>query len=135
MTAKIYLQQYLEADSALQNKLEEIQGLEELLTKITQAFGETQVQLRPSDYIGAGAARLADARNEAEKAICQLVNLKQKIETAIFGLPEKKMGNLLFKRYVLGKTFEQIAADMNYSWRQIHRLHKAALAQLETRLS
>ena len=135
MTAKAYLQQYLEADSALQTRLEEIQSLEELLTKTTQAFGETPVQLRPSDHIGAGTARLADARNEAEKALCRLVDLKQEIETAIFSLPERKMGNLLFKRYVLGKTFEQIAADMNYSWRQIHRLHNAALAQLEAKLS
>jgi len=33
-------------------------------------------------------------------------------------------------RYLDGKTFEWIAAEMNYSWRQIHRLHSQALTNL-----
>ena len=38
--------------------------------------------------------------------------------------------DLLYKRYVLYKTWEEIAVDMNYSIRKIYYLHGEALSQL-----
>lgn len=38
---------------------------------------------------------------------------------------------LLRYRYIEGMTWEQVAVKMNYSWRQVHRLHGDALQQLK----
>lgn len=39
--------------------------------------------------------------------------------------------NILFARYIEKKTFEVIATEMKYSWRQVVRLHGTALKQFE----
>lgn len=52
------------------------------------------------------------------------------IEKAIEPLePTARM--LLRYRYIDGLKWEEVCCRMNYSWRQTHRLHGAALAQLK----
>lgn len=130
LTAKTYLRQYLDAERTVKIKLEEIRRLEEILTQTTQALGGTPVQSSPSDNMGIGIARLIDARNEANEAIDKMVDLKNDIKSVISNLPDKKMSDLLYERYILGKTFEQIAMDMNYTYRNICYLHGKALKLL-----
>ena len=51
------------------------------------------------------------------------------IEEAIEGLePPARM--LLRYRYIDGLKWEEVCVKMNYSWKQIHRIHSAALKQL-----
>lgn len=53
------------------------------------------------------------------------------IEEAIEALPAvSRMA--LRHHYIEGKTWEETAVIMAYSWRQIHRIHSTALQQLET---
>lgn len=51
------------------------------------------------------------------------------IERAIEGLASRER-TLLRLYYIEGLTWEQVAVEMNYSWRQIHRIHGEALAVL-----
>lgn len=37
---------------------------------------------------------------------------------------------LIRLRYIRGLTWEQVAVEMNYSWRQVHRIHSSALKHL-----
>ncbi len=48
------------------------------------------------------------------------------IEKAIEVLPEREK-YLVTSRYIDGKTWEQIAVDMHYSWPHVHRIHANAL--------
>lgn len=53
------------------------------------------------------------------------------IEDAIEKLTPRER-TLIRLYYIDGLTWEQVAVKMNYSWRQVHRIHGAALAQLKT---
>ncbi len=83
------------------------------------------------DSIGELIAELESIEREYliknELAIKELV----KIETAISTLEIPAERILLRKRYIEGKRWEQIAEDMSYSIRQIHRLHSKALRKLK----
>ena len=54
---------------------------------------------------------------EALQEVRQLVDLVEKPELRI----------VLQMRYLNYKTWEQIATELGYSWRQMHRLHGRAL--------
>jgi DNA-directed RNA polymerase specialized sigma subunit len=85
-----------------------------------------------------------DGENQRELAICKLIDLNTEINEKVDEYVDlgrkinKEIGqikNPLFKlllhyRYIDGKTFEQIAVDMNYSWKQVHRLHSLSLNEI-----
>ena len=49
----------------------------------------------------------------------------------IDSMEDENTYNILFARYIEKKTFEVIATEMKYSWRQVVRLHGTALKQFE----
>lgn len=51
------------------------------------------------------------------------------VEEAIETL-DPTLRQMLRHRYIEGMTWEEICVAMNYSWRQVHRLHAQALRQL-----
>lgn len=46
-------------------------------------------------------------------------------------MDDENVYNILFARYIEKKTFEVIATEMNYSFRNITRLHGRALKEFE----
>lgn len=52
------------------------------------------------------------------------------IEQAIDSL-EPREKTLLRLHYVQGLTWENVCVEMNYSWRQVHRIHAKALEKLK----
>ncbi len=56
--------------------------------------------------------------------------LRDKIEYKIENIKEEILSEILFQKYICAKTFEQISYELNYSRRQIERLHNKALAVL-----
>ena len=46
-------------------------------------------------------------------------------------MPKENHYRVLFAKYIEDKTFDVIADEMGYSWRQIIRIHGAALAEFE----
>lgn len=57
--------------------------------------------------------------------------LRLQIENSIAKMDDEILSELLFQKYVFGKTLEEIAFNMNYSKRHIERLHITALEKLE----
>lgn len=60
----------------------------------------------------------------------ELVEKKQEILGQIHRLEDSRYIDILIKRYVMFKSFEQIAVDMNYSYEHTLRLHGRALKQM-----
>lgn len=56
------------------------------------------------------------------------IGLRREITAAIESMTDMKESLLLRLKYINGDTFDQIAADIGYSYRQTLRLHGAALA-------
>jgi RNA polymerase sigma factor (sigma-70 family) len=68
---------------------------------------------------------------EIDADIDRLVAIRDGIKTIIEEVEDDRERLLLQYRYLDGRTFEEIAVQMNYSWRQIHRLHSRALTNLK----
>ena len=71
---------------------------------------------------------------EKEKYILQIKtaqSLRREIEEKIEAVDGGVLSELLYLKYVCGKTLMQISYELNYSVRQIERLHIKALQKFE----
>lgn len=71
---------------------------------------------------------------EKEKYISQIKaaqTLRREIEDKIEAVDKGVLSELLYLKYVCGKTLMQISYELNYSVRQIERLHIKALQKFE----
>lgn len=68
--------------------------------------------------------------NLIDAKVDELYAIKQEILVSIDGVRDGTLRALLLERYIDGKKWEQIAIDLNYSWRQIIRLHGQALQEI-----
>lgn len=56
--------------------------------------------------------------------------LMKSIEKAITAVDDGILSEILFQKYVLGRSLETISCAVNYSKRQIERLHLTALERI-----
>lgn len=59
------------------------------------------------------------------------VRRRNSIEAAIGSVEDERLQLLLRYRYIDGYTWERIAVSMNYSYRQVTRMHGRALRQIK----
>lgn len=83
-----------------------------------------------SDPTGDRAARLINLREAYDAKLDQAVQAIAEIEQLIGTLSDPVERRLIRCRYLEGKTWEQVCIEMNYSWRQVHRIHGRALEDL-----
>ncbi len=72
-------------------------------------------------------AELLEAYRRKEK---ELLEAMQKIEQAIDSLDPLER-TLVRLYYIDGLKWEEVAVEMSYCWRQVHRIHAAALEKLK----
>ena len=126
MTAKEYLLQYREAMRRVQAITEHLTELRAIAERITPNYNSSGGNHQAGDKIGSAVAKIVDAEVKTTAEIDQLTALETEIISVIDRVQEPYR-TLLYERYVNGLTFERIAVRMNYSWRQIIRLHGQAL--------
>lgn len=76
------------------------------------------------------AIRHADLLARYEQKVAELTDALAEIETAIEVLAPRER-TLIRLHYAQGLTWEEVCVAMNYSWRQVHRIHGQALAALK----
>lgn len=132
MTTKDYLNQIGRLNRMINNKLVEIAQLKELACSISAIQTGERVQTTPNyDKIGTAYAKIDEMERKLDKLIDTYVDKKNHIIGQIDGVEDEMLYNILFARYIERKTFEKIATELEYSWRQIIRLHGKALKQFE----
>lgn len=73
--------------------------------------------------------KIEECIEEYNKKEIKLYNKQLEIENCINGLePTERI--IARSRYIEGKTFEQIAVDLNYSWRHTIRIHGKILQKI-----
>lgn len=72
-----------------------------------------------------------DMKEEYEKQIVCSKNLRKDIEYKISKVDDGLLSEILFQKYICGKTVEEISLIINYSKRQTERFHIAALEKFE----
>ena len=72
-------------------------------------------------------AKIEESQIELIQKQSKLVDIMESIEHTIDGLEDSTERIILRARYLECKKWEQICVELNYSWRQIHRLHSNIL--------
>ena len=107
--------------------------------QISLALSVPTSGLIQNQYLRAG--RDGNDGQRIENAMAKIVdienNVKQDIEIQLLAINEihclmamiddPLLKLLLHKRYLLYEKWDEIAVDLNYRWKQIHRLHDKAL--------
>ena len=132
MDTKTYLQQISRLDRMINNKLSEISQLRELAMSVSSVKNEERVQNTPNfDKIGTAYCKIEEMEEKLDKLIDEYVDKKNLIISQIDGIENETYYEILFARYIEKKTFEKIADEMTYSFRNVTRLHGRALQEFE----
>ena len=132
MTAKEYLRQYEYAVKRIR-RLEEEYEAELLLIDAVRSVSDNDGMPHGSGIstptedkairLADKALRLVDARREA-------IAIRQEVFDLVDSIKGTE-GEVLYHRYILLKSWEQVCVDINYSWMQTHRYHHKALEIVE----
>lgn len=70
-------------------------------------------------------------KKDYESQILKAENLRKNIERKIKAVDGGILSEILFQKYILGRTLEEVALAVNYSKRHIERLHVIALEKFK----
>ena len=134
MTPKNYLLQYRDIDGEITSLNEDIYRLRELSTK-TSTGNISDMPRATKDNTEASFVaiieKIIDIEKQRNKKIAELLILKYQIESAITNVDVIRFRTLLRDKYINGLTLEQIAVNMDKSWRHIVRWHGQALQMVK----
>lgn len=129
---KAYLRQYRAAIHAAKDaarRLEEYRatyaGIKAVIISDMPRGGGTPRDL--SDYV----AKLDELEGDLLTAVDAYHAKAHEVEAVIDRVTDETQARLLRLRYLDGLTFERIAVEMSYSWRQVMRLHYRAVCDLD----
>ena len=132
MTAKQFLSQARRIDKRIDNYVEEITQLLTLATKTTPSNAQERVQSSGTgDKVGDGASKIADLQREMDEWVDELIIKKEEIRKVIEQVDDTDCYDLLYKRYILYKKWEQIAVDKDITTMGVWKMHGRALKKVE----
>ena len=132
MTAKQFLSQARRIDKRIDNYVEEITQLLTLATKTTPSNAQERVQSSGTgDKVGDGAVKIADLQKEMDRWVDELLIKKEEIRKVIEQVDDTDCYDLLYKRYILYKKWEQIAVDKDITTMGVWKMHGRALKKVE----
>ena len=133
MTAKEYLSQALWLDKRINSKLEYLESLRMISTKITTTYTHENIGkgMTGESKIENTIVKILDLENEINSYIDQLIDLKKDIMKKIEGMNDINCQVLLEMRYLSGKSWEDIITVMRYDRSTVFRIHGKALLEIE----
>lgn len=132
MTTKDFLQQAFFLDKDINLKLQELEALKSDLEKKTVSYGSDGSQhTQGENSTERKLCKSIDLENEINKEIDELVDKKCIVRKSILSVSDRKLREVLTRRYLLFQTFERISVEMHLELRWIYRLHKKALREVK----
>lgn len=114
-------QAMIESDSELQ------QRLRCAAKKITPTLSQAPCHGSDQDKLSGIVAKIVDLDNKIQDDVNQLVEALGRNRDIINNISDERYKLILTKRYLNHKHWEDIASEMCYRWRGIHKLHIKAL--------
>ena len=132
MTTKEYLQQIGKLNKMINNKMIELAQMKEMAYSI-KAVGTDERVMSSSDpdKTGCAYAKIEEMEEKINGMIDNYVDTKEKIINQIESIEDENLYNILFLKYIAKKRYEDIAVEIDKSWRQTIRLHGTALKKFE----
>lgn len=132
MTTKEYLQQIGKLNKMINNKMIELTQMKEMAYSIKAMNTDEHVMSSSDpDRIGCAYVKIEEMEQKIDRMIDDYVDEKEKIIKQIEGIEDENLYDVLFLKYIAKKRFEDIAVEIDKSWRQTIRLHGAALKRFE----
>lgn len=130
--AKEYLEQVGKLDAIIDCKLADVNRLYAMATRITPTLKQDAVSggMGGNDRMANAVAKIVDLQREIDADIDRLVVLKREISRTLERLKLPNHYTVLYDRYLLGMSWDDIAADMGYCKRNVQVIHGGALAAL-----
>lgn len=131
MTAKEFLKQYEYADKRvrrLEIELEEERLMIDAVRSLSDNDGLPHGNgiSKPTED---RAVKLADKSLELIDARLDAIELRQKVFNVV-DMVKGEPGEVLYERYIMLRTWEEVCLKVHRSWRQTHRLHAAGLVSV-----
>lgn len=126
-----WLKSYQAHDRKIEILTEELSRWNARATKITAGFSSEPKASGSGDKLQKCVEKICEIQSEITQEMVSLKERKKEIEEAIKMLKEKSEEDILWYRYIKGMTFEEIAVQMNYSWRQVYRKHRISVEKLK----
>lgn len=135
MTTKEWLNRGWKLNEEINALLTEQRQAFNIATSTTPKLSADKVQTSQSNSAESKFINYAEYSKMIDERIDELYAIKQEILQVINTVENSTYRTLLIERYIQFKTWEQIAVDMNYCWRQIMRLHGKALCKVSASLN
>lgn len=137
MNAERWLEQVRKLDELIDGKMAERERLNELATCISPKMPDGM----PFNNTGVVSQKMQNAvieivmlAQEIDRLIDKYVDYKKQVVSVLEKLPPREYG-VLHRYYIRYMTWEQVAEDMGYCTRQVMRIRKKALRDLENVIS
>nr|DAP59473.1 MAG TPA: Protein of unknown function (DUF1492) [Caudoviricetes sp.] len=133
MTTKEYLSRYRWQNDRINAKLEQAAELRrKVRTVASHSSGDTTGAGSSAIYdrVGEITARIVDMEHEIDDDIDRCIDIQREVLSVISSVPDERLRHLLELKYINCLTLEEIAVRMDYSYKQICRLHGQALLQV-----
>lgn len=130
MTIKTYLNQARTLDKQIDSKLEQVERLRSLAERTTTTLSfdpKGQSETNRTEYC---VMKVLELEKEINADIDKLIDIKADIRNRIGRVESDKQRILLEQRYLCGKTWEQIADNMEVEPRTVYRIHGYALREV-----
>lgn len=130
--AREYLERALDIDERIKNKtLEKEQWRSIAECTSASAEGERVQSSGSMHKMEDAVIKILEIEEEIDEMIEQLINMKQEIIKTIDKIEDTKSYSLLHKRYVQGKSFEEIQDQTQFSQSTIERKFNQAYEQVQ----
>ena len=122
-----FLKRYKQIDKEINQLLLEKSEIFSLGTKITPTYSDMPKGTKESDKVQSTVEKLGALEKKIDSKIDEWYEVRLDIEKAIHTVESDKFRLLLRYRYINGWTWEKIAVEMNYAYRNVTRLHGKAI--------
>lgn len=132
MNTREYLNQIQRYDRVIRNKYVELEQLEAHATGLSSfSYGDRVQTSGSQDKIGDLVAKIVDLQSEIADTTKEYLEKKTQVIKTIDSVKNSVLYDILFKKYVEGKTLDIIADEIGYSYQRIKELHLSAIATVK----
>lgn len=136
MNAKEYLEYIRSLETRLRMKEERIAQLQHDICSL-QALDYAKDKITGGSPIDVSdkIARLDELIRDTNREWDELIEVREQAKSLIAKLESATQQEVLTKRYIQNKRWEQIAVEMNITWRHTFRIHRAALEGVSQKMA